>query len=624
MKKTFNHIFLTGALAVAGLMGTTSCTDYLDKSPNSDIAETDPYKNFKNFQGFTEELYNCIPVISNNDYHTCFNFGEEDYWEPQETRLFARSVDYGNFWGWTSDYYSYPSGFRNGNGNSQAKSDKANLWKLCWYGIRKANIGIANLNQLVGATEEERNLLEGQLYFFRAWFHFMLMEWWGGMPYIDYVIPTDETPTLPRLSWQAAAEKCAADFDHAIPLLPVDWDKTTVGKVTLGNNGIRINKVMAMAYKGKTLLWAASPLMNKEANGSETYNKDLAKRAADAFGETLKLVDETKRYELASFDDYNDLFLVHNSNGKLNGLKEAIFRENLVEFGSRWRWNMVNDFRPQTIEYSGIKCYPTANYVNYFGMANGYPIQDMTRADAESGYDPTHPWKGRDPRFYKIIMFDGCKYMSTGGAGGSIQTYTGGKDSEEANPRKGCFTGYMNAKLCPKLMNTVDGYKENNIMIMSLMRLADVYLMYAEATAVGYGVNAAASTYTMTAVEAVNKIRERATADPVLARFTTSLDAFLPELYRERAVELAFEGFRFMDLRRWLLLDKAPYNKKTKIEFDRAGGEYNYDQPEENKIINLREVTLVERKYTARHNWLPLPKNDVYLYPEFYQNPGWE
>ena len=215
MNKYINKIFLTSVITLAGMLGATSCTDYLDKSPYSDIEENDPYKNFKNFQGFTEELYNCIPVVSNSEYHTSFNFGEEDYWEPQELRLFARNIDYGDFWGWTTCYYSYPSSIRGGKANSQERSDKGNLWKLCWYGIRKANIGIANLGNLVSATEEERNLIEGQLYFFRGWFHFMLMEWWGGMPYVDQVLPPDVAPALSRLTWQECAEKCVADFDHA-------------------------------------------------------------------------------------------------------------------------------------------------------------------------------------------------------------------------------------------------------------------------------------------------------------------------------------------------------------------------------------------------------------------------
>lgn len=621
MNKYINKMFFMSVIVLAGMLGTTSCTDYLDKSPYSDIAENDPYKNFRNFQGFTEELYNCVPVISANEMHVSFNLGEDEYWEPQELRVLARSIDYGDFWGWTTCFYSYPT-THDGIPNSQDRYKKGNLWKLCWYGIRKANIGIANLDKLV-STPEERNLIEGQLYFFRGWFHFMLMEWWGGMPYIDEVLPSDVTPTLSRLTWQECAEKCVADFDHAIPLLPVDWDQTTTGAATRGLNDSRINKIMALAYKGKTLLWAGSPLMNWASGGAKEYNAERCKRAADALGEALKITEETKRYELADMEHYNDLFVVYNSSGKLNGLKEAIFRENTVGYDNRWVWNMNTDFRSRNLISSGIKCYPTANYVNYFGMANGYPIKDMTKPDPESGYDPKYPWKNRDPRFYKDIIFDG-EWCGEVGNGEYCQLYTNGADSEEKDPQKGCFTGYMNSKLCLKLVNTANS-RGQFIMVLSLMRLADVYLMYSEATAVGYGSpQSKASTFDMTAEGAINKIRARAGVEDVLDKFTGNTTDFLSEIRRERAVELAFEGFRFTDLRRWMLLDKSPYTLKTKIEFDRAPTDnYNKEQPQENAIINLREEVLIERKFTDRHYWLPLPKGDVYLYEGFGQNPGW-
>ena len=620
--KYINRFSMVLAIMMATMVGTTSCTDYLDKAPNSDIAATDPYKNFKNFQGFVEELYACIPVVTNNEYHTCWNYGEEEYWEPQETRLQARDVDNGNFWGWTTAYYGYP---RSGNFGS-GRREKANLWGACWYGIRKANIGIESLDLLVNATEEERNLIEGQLYFFRAWLHFMVMEWWGGMPYIDHVLPADQTPTLSRISWQEAAEKCVADLEHAASLLPIDWDQTTVGKNTLGKNDQRGNKIMALAYKGKVLLWAGSPLMNSVSGGAKAYNTDLCKRAADAFAQALKLTEQTGRYELATIDQYNDLFLMHNSGGKIPGVKEAILLENLAELAHRWRWNMVNDWRPQSIESSGIKCWPTANYANYFGMANGYRLpEDITKADAESGYDPSLPWKDRDPRFYKNYMFDGVKWKSTGGAGGTAELFTGGRESEEVNNKKGCYTGYMNTKWCPQLMNGSDGYKENNLAALSLMRLADVYLMYAEATLMGYGSpTSTAKDYNLTALAAINKIRQRAGVADVLDKYAASQELLLDELRRERAVELAFEGMRFHDLRRWLLLDKYPYNVKTGIEFDRKDpNNYDYDNPELNPIQNLREVVLFERKYTDRHYWFPIPTKDANLYEGFYQNPGW-
>ncbi|MCF0244361.1 MAG: RagB/SusD family nutrient uptake outer membrane protein [Bacteroidaceae bacterium] len=615
-------LFIALPLTMGGV-GMSSCKAYLDKAPNSDIEESTPYKNFRNFQGFVEELYNCIPVVSNNDYHTCFNYGEDDYWEPQETRLFARSVDYGDFWGYTTCYYAYPSTLRGGNGSTSAKSDKANLWKISWYAIRKANIGLEQLNQLVDATDEERKVIEGQLYFFRGFFYYMLMEWWGGMPYMDHSLSPSENPTLPRETWQACAEKVAADLDKAASLLPINWDDEPYGKTTLGNNNMRANKIMALAYKGKVLLWAGSPLMNWESHGRNNayavYDKDFCKRGADALGQALALNNTHNRYELAPMDQYNDLCVVFNSKA-LPGVKEAILQENITEYQGRWAWNMNTDFRPQSHISAGIKCWPTANYSTYFGMANGYPIKDATKKDAESGYDPEYPWANRDPRFYKDFIIDG-EWCGTNGQGLEADLATGGKDREGANPQKGCYTGLMNSKLCLKLVHN-GNVRDNYACVLSLMRLADVYLLYSEAAAVGYGVKASTSTNAMTAEQAVNVVRDRAGVGHVVDKFTGDTESFLGEVRRERAVELAFEGMRFHDLRRWMLINQRPYTLKTAFQFDRGPG--FKPGSTENAVLNLREEVLVERNFTSRHFWLPLPnKDDTYLYEGFEQNPGW-
>ena len=391
----------------------TSCTDYLDKAPLSDINDTDPYKNFKNFQGFTEGLYNCIPVETAQTWHCCWNFGEDEYWEPNETRLLTYSIDQGDYWAWSNcEYGFFKAACPDPEGTD--RFNKGYMYGLAWYGIRKANIGIENLDKLADATQEEKNLIAGQLYFFRGWFHFMLMQYWGGLPYIDRVLPAGEVFRLPRLSYHETAEKAAADFQKAADLLPVDWDQTAAGKSTLGKNFIRANKIMALAYLGKNLLWAGSPLMNQVSTGSATYNAELCKRAADALGQALALSEQTGRYELASIDEYNDIFYTWKQN-KIPGLKEVIFWENMTvgDYGA-FRWNLVNDWRPMCINGSGIKCYPTANYVDYFGMANGLPIVDATKKDAESGYDPEYPFRNRDPRFYKDIVFDAMKCVKDG------------------------------------------------------------------------------------------------------------------------------------------------------------------------------------------------------------------
>ena len=630
-------------MGVMGVMGLASCTDYLDKEERSIIDASQPYLNFRNFQGFVEELYTAMPIMTGHQYHSAWNFGEDDYWEPQESRQLPNAIDQGNYWGWNECFYSYfkekQGGMNTGTPERMISdvSTKGYLYGLCWFGIRKANIGIANLDKLVDATQEEKNLIAGQLYFFRAWNHFMLMQYWGGLPYIDVVLDANSVFNLPRLSYQATAEKAAEDFQKAADLLPIDWDQTAAGKATLGKNAVRINKVMALAYKGKDLLWAGSPMMNQESTGNATYNADFCKRAADTFAEVLKICDETGRYELADWDHYQEIFYTYKQN-KLNGLKEVMFWENMATCHiGVWRWNLVNDWRPPLINNSGIKCYPAANYTDYFGMANGLPIPDITKPDAASGYNPEYPYKDRDPRFYYNFIYDavktvldGSKILKDGLPDERKQyasLYEGGLYRTDT-PSKCVFTGYMNKKFTSQYMNDFDDYKEGTVLVMPLMRLADVYLMYAESAAAGYGsATASASGYSLSAVGAIDKVRARAGVAGVDSKFLGSVDDFMSEVRRERAVELSFEGHRFTDLRRWLLLDKAPYNKKTAVYFDRAADQSDkerYANPKENHVLNLREVVLTERKYTLpKHNWFPFPQKDVQMYPEFAQNPGW-
>lgn len=165
-------------------------------------------------------------------------------------------------------------------------------------------------------------------------------------------------------------------------------------------------------------------------------------------------------------------------------------------------------------------------------------------------------------------------------------------------------------------------------MVLSLMRLTDVYLMYAEAVAMGYGTpQSKAVSYDKTALWVVNKIRERAGVPEVHSKYTGSSEAFMSEVQRERAIELSFEGHRFNDLRRWLLLDKPPYNQKKAVYFDRdpsIDDETRFADPANARVLNLREEVIVQRNYTEKHYWFPFLRDDVDMYPEFAQNPGWE
>ena len=646
----YNIVKLFCALGL--IYGFASCTDYLDKTPDSNVSSDQAFKNFTNFQGYVEEMYNCIPSKESNYWCTTFNWGED---EIMNTGLGDSHVtahfDLGDYRHWYGDQQS----FLHTDDLNPTKTDKySHSLEHAWYCIRKCNLGLANLDKMTDCTQEEKNIIKGQLLFFRAWWHEEMIAFFGGMPYVDTVLDGSQALTLPRLTYQECAKKCAEDFRAAADLLPNDWDKTAVGKKTLGKNELRITKVCALGYMGKVLLWAASPLNNLKAevgaskNGDTyKYNVELAAQAADALGEALAQVNSGKTpYALAEYkysniydhvakdgskSNFSEIFYTTGKNWKQPGTTEAILRGPYIGENSS-NWNFTKLWGPKLngiVEHDALIHQPTANYVNYYGMANGLPLDDP-----DSGFDPKHPFKNRDPRFYHDIVFDGFKYINTTidavkepkvAALQYIPMYSGSELRSSAS--QGCRTGYYCQKLVPHQANKYDGmYNWGGALQCDLpyMRLADLYLMYAEAGAAVQGANYKSSKLDLTAVDAINVLRNRVDAGHVADKFVADQKKFMDEVRRERAVELAFEGFRWNDLQRWLLLTEYPYNIKTSQEFKRVGNyDFTKNDPRDAEVTGWSEKRIVTRDFSEKHYLLPLKESDVYLYPEFGQNPGW-
>ena len=644
MKKIYKKLILGGGILFM-IFGLVACESYLDKEADSTISEKEAFKNFTNFQGFVEEIYNCIPDKEKNYWTTSWNWGDDEVFNLEGSWHMTNQVDLGNFWAWqngTGVWLDKASV----NPTSTNKFDHA-LWPHAWYCIRKANMGLENLDKLTEATQEEKDLIAGQLYFFRAWWHFELMQYFGGLPYIDKVLSANEKLTLPRLSYAECADKAGADFKKAADLLPINWDNTKVGANTKGKNQLRINKIMALGYLGKNYLWAGSPLMKNGAQtgGAKTYDYDATycAKAAEAFGELLSLVEGGQtQYALAEYkykDIYNhvkadgattrfaDLFYTTGQNWLMPGSVEAIFRGPSTDYNGS-NWNTTKTFGPKVqglVEHDNIIHQPTANYVNFYGMANGLPLNDP-----QSGFDPNYPFKNRDPRFYHDIVFDGFKYVNSTMPAEMeylryCGLYTGGAMRSEASASK---TGYFIQKLVPHTANKYDGlynWSGNLHTYLPYMRLGDIYLMYAEACAAVGGASAKSTNFAKTAEGAINTLRDRVSAGHVNAKYTAERTKFIDEVRRERAVELSFEGFRFNDLQRWLLLTEYPYNVKTSHEFDRVENAnfFKTNDPRNARVANLREKVIVTRLFGTKHYWFPLKIKDISMYPEFGQNPGW-
>ena len=674
--KYYNNIksLLCGSLLLlAGTTTFTSCTDWLDKDPEAIVAEDEAFKNYRNFQGYIEEIYNLIPDKEKINYCTAWNFGDDAVHNTEGFAHMDHQVDLGNYRNWYTNSQCWLNG------------DRSSLWRNSWYCIRKCNMGIDNIKSLIG-TDEERDLLLGQMYFFRAWWHFELMCYFGGLPYIDQTFDANNIPELPRLSFQECADRCAEDFEKAYSLLPYDWDETLAGMQTSGKNDLRVNKFMALCYLGKCYLWAGSPLMKEfektkdggvaqllgASSNGKTYDYDInyCKKAAEALGKALELVVRGQvNYKLAEYKysdiynhvrdenaetNYSDIFYTVKQSWKMPGTTEAIFRGAYPGANSA-NWNCAKIFGPKVeglVAHDKIIHHPTANVIDQYGMANGQPIYLVRNGEyvlnPASGWDPEYPYKDRDPRFYHDIVFDGFRYVLSTDALTSTQKkheyctlYTGGAMRGVAD---GSSTGYFIQKLVPHQCNEGDKWYDWDYAFQTYlpyMRLADIYLMYAEArTAIASNIAEVKerTTYcSLSAVDAINALRDRVNSsdwpmEHVQANLMDTKEHFMDEIRRERAVELSFEGFRWCDLQRWLLLTEPPYTVKYSHEFERLDNDDWYfnskthepaHDPKDAHIGNFHKEELITRRLESKHYWFPLPDKDTYLYEGFAQNPGW-
>ena len=667
--KYYNNIksLLCGSLLLMAVGTFTSCTDWLDKDPEAIVAEDEAFKNYRNFQGYIEEIYNLIPDKEKINYCTAWNFGDDAVHNTEGYAHMDHQVDLGNYRNWYTNTQCWLNG------------DRSSLWRNSWYCIRKCNMGIANIKSLVG-TDEERDILLGQMYFFRAWWHFELMCYFGGLPYIDEAFEASSIPELPRLSFQECADRCAEDFQKAYDLLPFDWDETLPGMQTSGKNDLRINKFMALCYLGKCYLWAGSPLMKEfektkdggvaqllgASSNGKTYDYDVnyCRKAAEAFGKALEQVNrKVVKYQLAEFkytDIYNhekdeaaescfsDIFYTVKQNWKMPGESEAIMR-GVYPGANSANWNCAKIFGPKVeglVAHDKIIHHPTANVIDQYGMANGQPIylvrngQYVLNPAAE--WDPEHPYKNRDPRFYHDIVFDGFHYVLSTDALTSTQKkheyctlYSGGAMRGVAD---GSSTGYFIQKLVPHQCNEGDRWYDWDYAFQTYlpyMRLAEIYLMYAEAqTAIATSVadlkTKPSYCPSLSAIDAINVLRDRVNSsdwpmEHVQPNLMDTREHFMDEVRRERAVELAFEGFRWCDLQRWLLLTEPPYTVKYSHEFERLETDawFQSHDPADARIGNFHKEPLIERRLESKHYWFPLPDKDTYLYEGFKQNPGW-
>ena len=618
MKKYTKTVFVALLFSIA----VGSCKGYLDVPVESKVTEADVFTTFKGYQGFIEYMYTQVIDYNKHALTTTGNIGGE--------------VIGSGTMGWTSGYKAMRGTYTEWIGNQlhsnyNASAEKNTItdlaptgeWPDSWKGIRTANKAIANIEMFKG-TEEQKKILLGQAYFFRAYFHFTLIQTWGGMPYIDKFIDAnvDLGTMAKRLTFQEDVEKIVKDLDVAIGYLPSDWDDTEPGKLTAGANIGKIVKGTALAYKAKAYLYAGSPLQNGFSGGTFEYNKPLMEKAALAAWETIKWAEETGKSKLTPWADYTKMFA--RNDGGIAWTNEVLLTRILPIQGQGLFDNKIarNYSCNRTLFGGGtnanIDCLNQL-YADRFEMADGTLYKPGN--SAQGGYDDvtTKRWENRDPRFRINVYVDGD--MAGIAASTKLQLYDGGSTRAFAGGAAQ-RTPYVIKKWWPKGVNQIDKLYTNYNLHTPKMRLADVYLMYAEAVTVAYGPTAKASGANLTAVEAVNKVRNRAgmpnatadapgykhqDGDAAAAPYST----FLELIRNERFVELCFEGLWRYDMARWYILHLDQNRKMVDLRFDKDYKSFNR--------VQIDYMTFENPK----HYWFPISRTQTQIFADFPQNPGW-
>ena len=442
-------------------------------------------------------------------------------------------------------------------GWSATNNNDASLWTKCWRGISYANLF---LDKFKDETFEEYltdldykaelhqyQNLQYEARFLRAYYYFLLVRSFGGVPLINSYMEADEANKQPRVSsdeiFQFINQECTAIQDVIVE------DYSNLGNLQLKskNETGRVNNLCVLALKARAALYYASPLFNTNSD------KNRWQQAAQA---NKELIDACRNRGMKLSKDYSSLFQKDNWQNS----EECIFVRRIVAKSNSFeKYNF-----PIGLENAGGGNCPTQNLVDAYEMTNGLPI-----TDPNSGYDPQNPYAGRDARLAMTVAVNGEQWPNN-----VLETFVGGANGQPI--AYATTTGYYLKKYVNKSLTigALNATSEQHHWVT--FRLAEFYLNYAEAmlnlTGSGYET---ASGLNMTAAQALNTVRTRAGQPNIATDLTAS--QFEERLENERFVELAFEGHRFYDLRRWKKAGEQKFRTIKSMQITKnADGSFTY------------------------------------------------
>lgn len=527
--------------------------DFLDKAPDGGMDIDEAFSSRVNAEKVVTNAYIALPYG--------LPYGWAGYQDKMGMDLLEAITDLcQSYMGWGNEadknYYNGqydPSGVLFRSKYSYAEEH-------CWESVRNAYIVIENIDRVPDMTQEMKDRRKAEMKMVIAVHYTDMFRHYGGLPLLDKVIYPGDKYNYPRETVDNTVKFITRLCDEAARVL--DWTAT-------GENDGRFTAAAAMATKIRVLLFAASPIFNDSSpflDGEASsklmtwygdYQQDRWQDVVDACEKFFEENAKHTPYKLVQTgnyrQDYQDAWF-KRANGE-------VLVSTRIGYACPGLWD-DNLYFYQSSGFYGCSC-ATLNYWDMFPMADGSPFEvDWTNPptftwDEHPEQNPQNPFANRDPRMYENLVVLGDTWRSR-----PIETWEGGLDQTSLGT--GITTG---TKMRKFLLEHDDASLKGSIMHWPWLRLAEIYLSYAEAlNEVGR---------TGDAYEWLEKTRARVGLLPLDKNLDKT--GFRKAVLLERTLEFGWEEVRWFDLVRWKMEEefKKPLymlsirNKDGQISFER-------------------------------------------------------
>lgn len=536
-------------------------------------------------------------------------------------------------WGGMTDELDYTWISLPMNNGALVPDGTSGYWQSYYQAIRYAGVFLQNIdkNQEILNLNNGAQLIQqykGEARFLRAYYYFLLMKIYGPVVLMGE-IPGDVTTDyqMPRNTWSECVEYVMSEMEKSKQDVP---DAHTVnGSSDLTQVG-RITKGIVMAVQSQVLLYDASPLYNgnaemadfKNMDGkqliSQTYDANKWKKAADAAKAVINL-NKWQLYKEANADPFRAAFL-SVKNLYWNGWQaEGIFLRTSTavnDGGAGWSRHCAPRNSNGTA-WNGMGVFQ--ELVDGYRMANGKGITESGSGYTETGFavaragyyvaSTSNMYANREPRFYADITFSGSEVPVVPQSG---QTFVGffftGNSGKQGAARDWPKTGYTARRNIHP--NTNFGTSAFIARPAMMIRLAEIYLNYAEALNEFSPGSADILVY-------LNLVRQRAGL-PALLPGLSQAD-MRTQIRTERRLELAFEGHRYFDVRRWKVAATP--------EFKQGGAFYGMNMDQGTALNSTgfyqRTVAVTRAPWSRKNYFWPVPQSEIDRNKKLVQFPGY-